>query len=333
MTGFRPAVLMGHPARFEIRGGANPHTRDAWGRRKTVDRERALRQWTALAEALTARGAEVYVVPAVAGSPGMVFPANAGFLTRRGESIPLTEKTFLLSRALPTREAERAFFGDFISRLGFDIDTTFARRFEGEADLFQAGDVHLFTSGPLERQRFAPRWGWPPWRRVYGFRSDREALDLLAPYARTPVIPLTLVRETHYHGDTCLCAFGPRREYLMAYLPALSPESGDRLRERFGERLIPLGPEDGEGFSANSFQLDGDRPVLFMPEGSTAALRAAVRERGVDVVPVDVSEFLEKGGGSVKCMVADLGPLPAEAPPAVQTFRRERLFRPAGRAQ
>jgi hypothetical protein len=70
-----------------------------------------------------------------------------------------------------------------------------------------------------------------------------------------------------------------------------------------------------------------------MPEGSTAALRAAVRERGVDVVPVDVSEFLEKGGGSVKCMVADLGPLPAEAPPAVHAFRQERLFRPAERAQ
>ncbi|MBL0350766.1 MAG: hypothetical protein IPP68_10415 [Elusimicrobia bacterium] len=329
MTGFRSAVLMGHPAHFEIRGGANPHTRDAWGRRKSVDGERALGQWTALARALTARGAEVYVVPAVGGSPGMVFPANAGFLTRRGEAIPLAEKTFLLSRALPTREAERALFGDFLSRLGFNVDTTFSRRFEGEADLFQAGDVHLFTSGPLERQRFVPRWGWPPYRRVYGFRSDREALDLLKPHAGTPVIPLTLVRETHYHGDTCLCAFGPRREHLMAYLPALSPESQDRLRDHFRERLIPLGPEDGEGFSANSFQLDGDRPVLFMPHRATAALQAAVRERGVDVATADVSEFLEKGGGSVKCMVADLGPLPVEAPPAVAAFRRERLFRPA----
>jgi hypothetical protein len=36
-----------------------------------------------------------------------------------------------------------------------------------------------------------------------------------------------------------------------------------------------------------------------------------VRERGVDPVVVDVSEFLKKGGGSVKCMIGDLGPVDA----------------------
>ena len=36
-------------------------------------------------------------------------------------------------------------------------------------------------------------------------------------------------------------------------------------------------------------------------------LLAQVRERGVTPVPVDVSEFLKKGGGSVKCMIGDLG--------------------------
>jgi N-dimethylarginine dimethylaminohydrolase len=36
-----------------------------------------------------------------------------------------------------------------------------------------------------------------------------------------------------------------------------------------------------------------------------------VRERGVEPVVVDVSEFLKKGGGSVKCMIGDLGPVEA----------------------
>ena len=32
-----------------------------------------------------------------------------------------------------------------------------------------------------------------------------------------------------------------------------------------------------------------------------------IRERGVTPITVDVSEFLKKGGGSVKCMIGDLG--------------------------
>jgi len=36
-------------------------------------------------------------------------------------------------------------------------------------------------------------------------------------------------------------------------------------------------------------------------------LLAQVRERGVTPLTADVSEFLKKGGGSVKCMIGDLG--------------------------
>jgi hypothetical protein len=46
-----------------------------------------------------------------------------------------------------------------------------------------------------------------------------------------------------------------------------------------------------------------------MPAGISERLQAQVRERGVNPVVVDVSEFLKKGGGSVKCMIGDLGPV------------------------
>ena len=38
-------ILMGDPTYFSVVGGANPHTRDRYGRRKSVDRELAIRQW------------------------------------------------------------------------------------------------------------------------------------------------------------------------------------------------------------------------------------------------------------------------------------------------
>ena len=46
-----------------------------------------------------------------------------------------------------------------------------------------------------------------------------------------------------------------------------------------------------------------------MPAGVSDRLLAQVRERGVTPLTVDVSEFLKKGGGSVKCMIGDLGAL------------------------
>lgn len=321
----RRAVLMGDPSFFRIRGGANPHTRTRWGFRKSVDRHKALEQWHALARLLTELGADVFVLPAQERSPGMVFPANAGFLTRALDPLVPSDKTFLLSTALPSRAAEKEVYRGFAEALGFRT-AEIPFRFEGEADLFVAGGVHLFTSGPLERQRFVPRAGWPPYRRVYGFRSDARALEALGPYAGTPVVPLTLVRETHYHGDTCLCAFGPRREFLMVYKPALDASSLSRLRETFRERLVELSEEDGEGFAANSFQLDNPSPVLLMPASATARLRAQVEERGVRTAAVDVSEFMSKGGGSVKCMIGDLGASPGGFP-ALMARRYDFLYK------
>jgi len=40
---------------------------------------------------------------------------------------------------------------------------------------------------------------------------------------------------------------------------------------------------------------------------SSDRLLDQIRERGVTPIVVDVSEFLKKGGGSVKCMIGDLG--------------------------
>jgi N-dimethylarginine dimethylaminohydrolase len=42
-----------------------------------------------------------------------------------------------------------------------------------------------------------------------------------------------------------------------------------------------------------------------LPAGVSERLLAQLRERGVTPLCVDVSEFLKKGGGSVKCMIGD----------------------------
>jgi N-dimethylarginine dimethylaminohydrolase len=157
-----------------------------------------------------------------------------------------------------------------------------------------------------------PRLGWPPWKRIYGFRSDPlalEQIEAIAPLGR-PVLRVELADERYYHGDTCLCSFGPGRAFLLAYTAVLEPASATRLREKFGDRLIEIGDEDATIYAANSFALEaGGESLLVMPEGVSARLADAVRACDARVVAADVSEFHKKGGGSVKCMIGDLGPL------------------------
>jgi N-dimethylarginine dimethylaminohydrolase len=318
---------MGDPAHFSVRGGANPHTRNVFGLRKKVDAGRAREQWHALARALIAHGTEVCVVEPHAELTGLVYPANAGLLYPL-ESDPASAKRFYLAHLLPTRAAERAVYRPMIQAMGYaTIDI--APRFEGEADFFPAGRFMIFTHGRVERQRFVPQFGIPPWRRVYGFRSELAALEELRTIVgERPVLPIELVLEAHYHGDTALCSFGPHREFLLAYMEGLAPASRDRLRENFGAHLIPLSLHDAELYAANSYQTDYDRRLyLFMPEGVSAQLQNDVRSRGVEPVLVNVSEFLAKGGGSIKCMILDLGPSDEQPrDPAAIKFRAARSY-------
>jgi N-dimethylarginine dimethylaminohydrolase len=293
---------MGDPAHFSVVGGANPHTRDRFGRKKTVDRALAIRQWQRLRDLLVELGVRVHVIPPDPARPGLVYPANAGFRA---------DGDFVLSNLTPTRAAEQPAYREAVESLGLRARTIRAR-FEGEADLFPAGKSWLFTSGEIRRQRFVPQLGFPPWKRIYGFRSEPAALDEIAALARfeLPVERVRLVDERYYHGDTCLCSFGPDRAALLAYLPVVEAGSQERLRTLFGDRLVALADDDAAIYAANSFALSvGGEPLLVMPAGVSARTRDAVRDRGARVLEVDVSEFHKKGGGSVKCMIGDLGEL------------------------
>ena len=163
-----------------------------------------------------------------------------------------------------------------------------------------------------------PRLGWPPWKRVYGFRSDPRALDEIeatraARQARCCASSSSTSATT---TATPVCVrSGPSREFLLAYTPALHPESPRELRERFGDRLIEIGDADAAIYAANSFALVARGPVA--ARDARGRLRASSSTRSARAArassTADVSEFHKKGGGSVKCMIGDLGELPLPA--------------------
>lgn len=318
----RPSVLMGDPQYFQIKSGSNPHTRNRWGRRKKVNRQKAIQQWRSLAGKLIELGVQVLVIPPIEECPGTVYPANAGFLW---------DRTFYLSNLIPGRGGEREYYQNFIRQIGF-ATAVVPHRFEGEADFFPAGESHLFTYGVLEDQRFVFRCGIPPWKRVYGFRSDQRNLESLQSLAAPrKVISIELTDEAYYHGDTVFCSFGPGKKFLLAYLSKISKVGAQQLQVAFKEDLIPLKDTDGEKFAANSFYVETEKgKFLIMPEGLSHELTDQIEKREAAPIFVNVSEFFDKGGGSVKCMVCDLGMMelddPAQ-PEEVRRFRKDRLFR------
>jgi N-dimethylarginine dimethylaminohydrolase len=306
---------MGDPAHFSVKGGANPHTRTRWGTRRRVDRALAIAQWQRLHDQLRDLGIRVLVVPPDPAQPGLVYPANAGFMKDVDAEEPLASRRFTLANLLSSRAGEKPHYRRVLEAAGIpcsEIDP--AWRFEGEADFFPAGDAYLLTHGRVLRQHFVPALAIPPWKRVYGFRTDAGVEPVLREIVgpARPILRIELRLEAHYHGDTALCAFGPSRRFLLAWRSALEPGAMGRLRELFRERLIELGDEDARRYAANSFTYtppDGAGSFLVVPDGLSDHLLGQIRERKVTPLPVDVSEFLKKGGGSVKCMIGDLGPI------------------------
>ena len=302
-------VLLGDPSFFRIKAGRNCYTRDRWGFRKRVDLKKAKSQWLTFKETLESLGARVHVLPGHPEFPGMVFPANAGFLHPKYAAVPAGQKRFVLSNLVPHRAGEAAIYKSFLEGLGFRAGTV-PYLFEGEADFFPAGDAYLFCYGDITRPGFVPRPGFPPWRYRFSHRSDRRNLEALKKIvAPSKIIEVRMSDPRYYHGDTCLFAFGPKREHLFAYLEALDEPSRGRLKNHFGEKLIPLSQKDAENFVANSFQLDTPHgPHLVLPMHVSNDVLGWANSLGIAHTQVDVSEFFEKGGGSIKCLLCDLGP-------------------------
>lgn len=299
---------MGDPGEFHIAGGANPFTRTWWGRKKFVDRKKAAEQWKGLHDLLLRLGLRVLVIPPSHENPGLVYPANYG--VRLGDA-------YVLSNLLPTRAGEKPVYERFLRDLGLPTKAI-RHRFEGEAEFFPVGGRWVFTYGAVKNQKFKPRFALPPWTRVYGFRTERHAMDELRAFlpAGTEIVDFELIEESHYHGDTVFCAFGPKKEFLLAYLEGVAEAERERCRHLFKENLIVLSARDGFHYAANSFQVETPEGLkLIMPEGVSEGLLGQIRDRGVTPVTIDVSEFLKKGGGAVKCMIGDLGKVHLPQPP------------------
>jgi N-dimethylarginine dimethylaminohydrolase len=239
-----------------------------------VDTELAVKQWEILRETLVRLGHTVHLLSPQDRLPDMVFAANGAFTVdgvAYGASFRYPQRT-------PEADAHRAFYEGSPGQWRFVAP---AHTNEGEGDLayLPAARGGLVLAG-------------------YGYRTEPAAHAEAQEALGRPVVSLRLVDPRFYHLDVALAALDDEN---VAYYPgAFSPPSQRVLRQLFPDAVV-ADEADALAFGLNLVS-DGRHVVL---NADATALAAKLSAAGYLPVPVELSE-LKKGGGSVKCCVAEL---------------------------
>jgi N-dimethylarginine dimethylaminohydrolase len=262
--------LMCSPANFLVEYVINP-----WMDTRTpVDSELAVKQWAQLRDAVTDLGHTVHVLTPEAGLPDMVFAANGAFSV---DGVVYGARFKFAQRAAEA-VAHQAFYEARPESWQFVGPT---ETNEGEGDFTYVPGTHggLILAG-------------------YGFRTEPAAHAEAQEVLGRPVISLRLVDPRFYHLDTALAPLDDNN--IIYYPAAFSPSAQAILRQLFPDAMIAT-EEDALAFGLN---LVSDGRNVFMNTESTALARR-LADRGFNPILFDLAE-LKKGGGSVKCSMAEL---------------------------
>lgn len=260
--------LMCEPRFFEVSYAINPWMEGNLGR---VDRALARRQWENLCN-IVSKQASMSMIEPVAGLPDMVFTANAGII--RGKEFIVSSFRHI------ERRPEAQHFERFFAAQGYRVQhLKEGTIFEGAGDaLFDSEDRLWFGSG---------------------IRSDSHALDEIIAALGVEACGLELVDPRWYHLDTAFCPLPDGQ--AIAYAKAFSGKSAAALDRIFGGSLVWVSDLDAKNFACNAVSI-GRNVILHR---ASAELRAALEQRGFEVIEADVSEFL-KAGGACKCLTLEI---------------------------
>jgi hypothetical protein len=261
---------------------------------------RAQREFDALALALASAGVRVVQFngrskPAL---PDEVFPNNWLSLHADGTAV-------LYPLQAESRRPERR--PELIASLRREHSVTIERVVD-LTELESRGE-YLEGTGSLVLDR--------PGRVAYAALSPRTHANALAEFGRAlgyETVAFTAVdraRRPIYHTNVLL-SLGTR---FAALCTSSLPDTAERRAvctriESSGRELIDLSFTELERFAGNLLELRGtEGPVIALSAGALAALGGATRralERHGRIVSADVATIERLGGGSVRCMLAEV---------------------------
>ncbi|WP_327011493.1 arginine deiminase-related protein [Dactylosporangium sp. NBC_01737] len=263
---------MSPPEHFVVEYAINP-----WMDVSTpVDTELAVKQWEGLRETLVRLGHQVHVLPPQPGLPDMVYAANGAFCV---DGVVYGAR-FKYAQRIAEAAEHRRFYEQ---QQGWTFVAP-GETNEGEGDFAYLPDAlggGVILAG-------------------HGFRTEVAAHSEAQEVLGRPVISLRLVDPRFYHLDVALASLDDRT--IVYYPGAFSAASQAVLAQLFPDAVV-ADEQDALSFGLNLVS-DGRNVVL---NSDATALAAKLRQAGYVPVPVELTE-LKKGGGSVKCCIAELRP-------------------------
>ena len=238
-----------------------------------ASRELAMKQWQRLFEEVS-RVAHVELVEPQAGSPDMVFTANAGLLY--GNEVAIS------SFYHPERQGEEPHFRRWFVESGYAVmDVARTTPFEGEGDALFTDDGQRLWAG-------------------FGPRTLESSHQALRDAWGIEVVGLELIDPRFYHLDTC---FAPLEEGFVMYFPeAFSAKALKKIEAYYPvEKRIIVEEADAVRFACNAVNVGRTIILNRIGERLTSTLEA----KGFHVVQVELSEFM-RAGGAAKCLVMKL---------------------------
>ena len=273
----RPQFLMTDPSAFDVSYVINPWMRpDAWAGHHKAE---ALAGSSRLRQAIESAGGHVTMIPAQAGLPDLVFPANA--------AVVLDGKALLARFHCPERQGEEAPFRAAFERLE-------DRGFISEIVEFPAGMTHEGAGDGL----------WDETRQLfwtgYGQRSVEAAGVVIAKTFAKTVVALELATPQFYHLDTCFRPLSGGE--VLYYPPAFSAAALAKIEAKVAtaDRIIAT-DEDAAAFCVNAVNIDR---TIIMARAPTR-LKARLEARGYRLAEVDLDPFILSGGAAF-CMTLRL---------------------------
>ncbi|MEU8420080.1 dimethylargininase [Micromonospora sp. NPDC048835] len=260
--------LMCSPEYFAVEYAINP-----WMDVTTpVDRNLAVKQWDRLRETLVGLGHEVHLLAPEQGLPDMVYAANGGFV--------VDGSVYGARFKHEQRAAEAAAHHSFYEAQGWRFVAP-SETNEGEGDFAYLPEAHggLILAG-------------------HGFRTEIPAHAEAQEALGRPVVSLRLIDPRFYHLDVALAALDDAN---VVYFPGAFSAASQRVLTQLFPDAVVADDEDAMAFGLNLVS-DGANVVL---NSEATRLAGKLKAAGYTPVPVELAE-LKKGGGSVKCCVAEL---------------------------
>lgn len=276
----QPVFLMTDPGHFGVVYQINPWMRpDAWHADPAAGRAAAAHASAALREALIATGARVETVPAVAGLPDLVFPANAAIVLD-GRVLPARFRH-------PERQGEEAVFRAAFQALRdrgliteiLDLPDGVIQ--EGAGDCIWDKDRSLFWVG-------------------HGQRSTANSIAAIEQVFGQPVIALELASPRFYHLDTCFCPLAGGK--VLFYPPAFTPAALAAIHAHVRpEDRIEASDAEAAAFCVNAVNIGRHVIMAKAPD----SLRGKLAALGYQLREIDLAPFILSGGGAY-CMTLRL---------------------------